>query len=678
MTQTDQRGTTKKSKSFIFVAATVLSSFFIALWQEFLGQTLGALLGDLLWVGSLLLFSGSLILLLAHAQRDSPHEGLRLVAKTLPDSPVTGYVLTVLAGIAAAAFLAPWIWPILRPACPIPTQIVVATATDSEAVLRAAADKYEIMRRDENGGCRPADVVVYSAGTTEVVQKTLQNNWQLPTTAEPGSGSTGPSYLIDRSLGAKPHYWIPESTVEYLDLVNPVDKRIIKSAELDHNEEAGGLEYLGATRLTPLVWAVPTTFPHDVEPGIPYDDPDVNWARPGLRWTSVGRLHGAHQTRLLVEDDRILDVEEAEARFVGDEGADSSAALLCRLGTGSDTVALVSEAALYRAYHASDSVSPDCPEGIRTDLVPRYSPDLPFLDHPLIRVNWETVEPDDITKERRKFEDFLLDLADDEEAYRSSGVYAGYRSVTGQGAAAAELAAGHGVSREWEIPQWAAQFDAVEWFSWATRAKTAHEKAAEPATVLLAFDRSTSMASLPQQFDAARTAATTIIRDLREQDRFGLWSYPAGDTGAAATTAATLVDMVHRDELPQGLISAVEGLTPIYRPTPLREVIRDGVLALEKEQAPQAVLVVITDGVRIQDDPGLGQEELERVLDESDVRVRIIAVGGGAQQAEEQNACEVGLLPQLTEHPNVECRAADEGRADESARGVAEEARGGR
>jgi len=293
-------------------------------------------------------------------------------------------------------------------------------------------------------------------------------------------------------------------------------------------------------------------------------------------------------------------------------------------------------------------------------------------------VNWETVEPDDITKERRKFEDFLLDLADDEEAYRSSGVYAGYRSVTGQGAAAAELAAGHGVSREGEIPQWAAQFDAVEWFSWATRAKTAHEKAAEPATVLLAFDRSTSMASLPQQFDAARTAATTIIRDLREQDRFGLWSYPAGDTGAAATTAATLVDMVHRDELPQGLISAVEGLTPIYRPTPLREVIRDGVLALEKEQAPQAVLVVITDGVRIQDDPGLGQEELERVLDESDVRVRIIAVGGGAQQAEEQNACEVGLLPQLTEHPNVECRAADEGRADESARGVAEEARGGR
>ena len=81
MTQTDQRGTTKKSKSFIFVAATVLSSFFIALWQEFLGQTLGALLGDLLWVGSLLLFSGSLILLLAHAQRDSPHEGLRLVLK---------------------------------------------------------------------------------------------------------------------------------------------------------------------------------------------------------------------------------------------------------------------------------------------------------------------------------------------------------------------------------------------------------------------------------------------------------------------------------------------------------------------------------------------------------------------------------------------------------------------
>ena len=144
MTQTDGRGKAKKSTSFIgFLAVTVLSSLFIALWQEFLGQTLGALLGDLLWVGAFLLLLGSLLLLLAHAQRGGPHELLRLLVKVLPDTPATGYVLTAIAGISAATLIAPLVWPALSPSCPLPVQLIVATTADSEAVLRRAADDHE-------------------------------------------------------------------------------------------------------------------------------------------------------------------------------------------------------------------------------------------------------------------------------------------------------------------------------------------------------------------------------------------------------------------------------------------------------------------------------------------------------------------------------------------------------
>jgi len=676
MTQTDRRGKTKKSTSLTgFLAATVLSSLFIALWQEFIGQTLGALLGDLLWISAILLLLGSLILLIAHAQRGAPYEPLRLIVRMLPNSPVTGYVLTVVAGLSAAVLIAPLVWPVLSPSCPLPTQLIVVTAADSEAVLREAADVYETERREENGGCRPVDVLVYAAGTTETVRQTLANGWELPAnTTEMGAGPPGRSYLVDRSLGARPHYWIPESTVEFLELVPPEDGRVNSNGKLGD----AGLDYLGPTRMTPLVWAVPDAFPPDVEPGILPDGPDLEWARPGLRWTSVGRLHGAHQARLLAESGRAAEQVQAEARFLGEEGADSSLALLCRVGKWADTVALVSEAAVYQARSALDSASPDCPEGMRTDLSPRYGPGLPFLDHPLVRVLWEDEEPSDLTAERQEFERFLLDLAEDEDAYAADGVYAGYRSVTGQGRAAEAMAAEHDAAHGPQVSEWAARFDPVQWWEWALQADEAHREASEPATILLAFDRSTSMASVPQQFDAARTAATTIIGDLRAQDRFGLWSYPAGDSGREATAATTLVSTTHRDNLPEELIATVEGLAPTHRPTPLREVIRAGVLALEEDAAPGAMLVVVTDGVRIQDDRGLSQEELDRVLDGTDVRVRIIAVGGGAQQAADQAACEVGILPQLTGHPRVECRDADRGRADESARGVVEEARGGR
>jgi len=676
MTQTDGRGKAKKSTSFIgFLAVTVLSSLFIALWQEFLGQTLGALLGDLLWVGAFLLLLGSLLLLLAHAQRGGPHELLRLLVKVLPDTPATGYVLTAIAGISAATLIAPLVWPALSPSCPLPVQLIVATTADSETVLRRAADDHETARREENGGCRPVDVLVYAAGTTETVRTMLGNGWELPAnTVELGAGPSGRSYLLDRSLGARPHYWIPESTIEYLELAPPEDGRIDRSQELGDT----GLDYLGPTRMTPLVWAVPATFPPDVEPGILPDDPELDWARPGLQWTSVGRLHGAHQVRVLTESGREAETAQAEDRFLGEEGADSSAALLCRLGRWTDTVALVSEAAVYRAREAEDDASPECPGETRTGLAPRYAPDLPFLDHPLVRVLWSAEEPSDLTAERRAFERFLLDLAEDEDAYAPGGVYAGYRSVTGRGEAADDMADEHGAGIRERVFGWVARFDPVEWHEWAQRADRAYQEASEPATILLAFDRSTSMASVPQQFDAARTAATTIIGRLRAQDRFGLWSYPAGDTGADATAATTLVALTHRDDLPEGLLATVEGLAPVHRPTPLREVVRAGVLALEEDAAPGAVLVVVTDGVRVQDDAGLGQEELDRVLDDTDVRVRIIAVGGGARQAADQTACDVGLLPRLAEHPRVECRDADRGRADGSARGVVEEARGGR
>src|SRR5690606_15552745 len=77
--------------------------------------------------------------------------------------------------------------------------------------------------------------------------------------------------------------------------------------------------------------------------------------------TSVGRLHGAHQVRVLTESGREAETAQAEDRFLGEEGADSSAALLCRLGRWTDTVALVSEAAVYRAREAEDDASRSAP-----------------------------------------------------------------------------------------------------------------------------------------------------------------------------------------------------------------------------------------------------------------------------------------------------------------------------
>src|SRR5690606_15552746 len=161
---------------------------------------------------------------------------------------------------------------------------------------------------------------------------------------------------------------------------------------------------------------------------------------------------------------------------------------------------------------------PECPGETRTGLAPRYAPDLPFLDHPLVRVLWSAEEPSDLTAERRAFERFLLDLAEDEDAYAPGGVYAGYRSVTGRGEAADDMADEHVAGIRERVFGWVERFDPVEWHVWAQRADRAYQEASEPATILLAFDRSTSMASVPQQFDAARTAATTIIGRLRAQD----------------------------------------------------------------------------------------------------------------------------------------------------------------
>ncbi|TDQ53808.1 vWA domain-containing protein [Actinorugispora endophytica] len=641
----------------------------------------------------------AVLLLLALLRTADRIPGLRQIRQVLVRFPLSRYaawgfavfcVLMLVAAPSAAALNGP---------CPPPAQLVVATTTDGEEAVRAAADAFEAGRRaDVDGGlprdCRPVDVTVFSVGSAEVLRQALDNDWVAPGSAAP-EGDDGPPddgvYLKDRTLGPRPHYVIPESSVDYLGFLDPGGAGSGGTAggapdeEADLDEEAvleggGRLRHLGSTRTTPLIWAVPRGFPDDAGVGLLRDDLGVDWARPGLEETSAGRLHGAYQQRLLSDTGGAAGAAAAEARFLTSVSADSSASLLCGLREEAETVALVSEAALHRAQNAegSGSFSPECPGPVAAELEPRYKSGLPVLDHPLIRVSWE--EDEGVAGEQEKFESFMLDLADDPSAYDADGVYAGYRSTRGEGTAADVTAMPvvdeDGVSVAAQIPEWVDDSEPQEWWEWAVKADEARREAGGPATVLVMVDRSTSMASVPEQFAAVRTVTETIVRDLGEEDRFGLWSYPQGETGADAGSAAERVGLDRADAAGDAAAEMIEGLSPAYQPTPLREAVRSGVRALEGEE-PGAILVVVTDGVRVQDDAGLGRAELEDVLDDTDARVRIIAVGGGAQQRPGQEACDVGLLPELAGHPNVECRDADQGRADEAARGVVQEARGG-
>ncbi|MFD0803361.1 hypothetical protein ACFQZU_18820, partial [Streptomonospora algeriensis] len=550
------------------------------------------------------------------------------------------------------------------------------------------------------------------------------------------------------------HVWIPGSTAEAMLVERALDRQGEEpapgsSAGADTDgatgtpgQKAGGQEAARTsrrptaqvadieigewTRLTPLVLALPTGVAEhltggdadDAEMDRPYARLRAEFGRGGIRVirtdprdSIASMLHTAflyHSRGAITRNGDIADEQraaEVEAELELGTAADSEHDLVCQVArdAGGDvpSAALTTEAAVYETFVAGRWRTA-CPgeDEAREEVAALYSPDLPVLDHPFVRVSGVSVteeggppapvtESAAVAREVERFERFLSSLrespptafsasfSNDDTGAASTGVYEGYRDEQGNGRVAARV---EGAPQT--IPN-----ERGEPHTWSDRAAAVETLYTETqgGTLLLALDTSSSMDIPHRKFATAVEEAAELAEAAGAKDALGLWAFPRG-SGPSATDSTAVVPLERWGADGDRFADALAGLAPTRESTPLRDVVADGAGALErwsqdlpaapgKGKRPAPVLVVVTDGVGEPEQGGLGVQALRRRLDDTDVRVRVLAVGDETRRWGRSNPCEVGGIPELTGHEHVECVPAEPDRPGEAAVGLLDEAR---
>ncbi|NYI95248.1 hypothetical protein HNR12_001525 [Streptomonospora nanhaiensis] len=491
-----------------------------------------------------------------------------------------------------------------------------------------------------------------------------------------------------------------------------------------------------ATRLTPLVLAVPRDLAAEVTGDDPdavvLDDPyaalreavgpaGVRVARADPGDSAAAMLHTAFLYAAngaiapggdLLDADRAAEIEHELSLGLT---AHTERDLVCQVAQHAhDTVpvaALTTEAAVYEAAEgpAWRAACPG-PTDSGAELTALYSSELPVLDHPFVRVTGvragadadaarPVVEAPEVAAELRRFERYLDGFMTEyppaafDRPYReagaspsAAGAYAGYRNEAGAG----RVTMGVG-SAPAQLPN--PEGDPEAWRDAAGAVLDLYDSSQGSAALLLAVDRSSSMGTPNRKFATALEEAAVLAQSAGPRDALGLWAFPQG-RGPSAADATALVDPQVRTG---GLIvRELAALAPDREATPLREVVAEGAEALAawadarpEEDPPEGadaggeqgaaaaepVLVVFTDGVGEPAGGGLSADATADRLDAAGVRVRLVAVGDETRRWGRVDPCDVAGLPELAEHPLVDCVPADADSPGEAALRVLGEAR---
>ncbi|MGI5118585.1 hypothetical protein ACQEU5_03440 [Marinactinospora thermotolerans] len=532
--------------------------------------------------------------------------------------------VVVALGLVAGHFALPFLQ---RSDCRPPAEIAIATTRDAVVRVEEATRAYtDELRRDAPDGCRQVHVTVFAVEQAEDVREAV------------AAGIEG----WDPTWGPLPHVWLPDSSVDV-----ELARRI--------NPEAR-FEVVGSMWTSPLILAVP---PEQAErlgavPGQELADPlaalrevapaeEVPVVRADPGSSTAALLHTAFLYRRngAIGPDGTLRseeaVHEAEASLGGalSSSAGGEVALLCQAsGLGRDAAAALTTLDALQALRSAEQLPADCERrrGAVTDLVPLVLPDDLVLDHPFVRLDWGV----------------------------DSGVA---EQVTALGS---HLTA----RRDGAVTDLAGHAD---------RAGGALERygvSLGEANILLAVDVSTSMAMPGEKFDAAIAEADALAATATANDRIGLWALPR-TPDPADTDAQRLVDVAAgtggrvRERLRE--------LAPLRESTPLREVIAEAVTELAGTSARDGgppMLVVLTDGVGRPRGGRMDAARLDEAMQGSEVRVRIVAVGGRDQWGDE-TPCEVDQIEELTRDDRIECVAVDPDDPGQAGRRLLAQARAG-
>ncbi|WP_030264640.1 VWA domain-containing protein [Streptomyces violens] len=444
--------------------------------------------------------------------------------------------------------------------CPPAQELRLLTAPEAEPTLRAAALAYEMSalntepvpgEDDVPDGCRRTQITVYSAAKDQVAQGfAAADRWQGEAEgadeAPPGD-SGGQAVEPLYRPGPQPDLWVPESTVDYLQ---------VRRGMAAHAPAT--LHRVGPVAFTPLVVGVPAArgLPDVEQAGSGWHtildasaDGKLRLLRPSPALSGIGLMH---TIGLYLADDgapvgqdsgapppEVAERAERRLRAPGSQYA-GSAELLCSLrpgaapsGAGSRATAapLVTEKSLADANlgHAVGNCPALATVPEKDDRYEAYYPSgVPGLDHPLIRVAWQGAA--DAARRQAASERFADWLRRPDGGQRVI-TEAGYRGVNAAGRAAPPPTGSPlrdsraGVLPDVGVEPYTAGQQRV------AQVLAAYDTAHRPGQLLFLLDTSTSMAD-GGRIAGAADAVGRALEVLGPKDTYGLWTYPR--TGTAA------------------------------------------------------------------------------------------------------------------------------------------------
>ncbi|TJZ51164.1 hypothetical protein FCH28_21995 [Streptomyces piniterrae] len=444
-----------------------------------------------------------------------------------------------------------------EPACPPALELRLLTAPEAEPALRRAAFTYEMSdlnthplngESDLPDGCRRAQITVYSAAKDQIGQGfAAADRWQ----GEAHGAGTGQGRPDDEGIeplhrpGPQPDVWIPESTADYEEARRGMP-----------DGSPATLRNTGPVAYTPLVVGIPANARladveqvgaswQDLLTGTDGDHRHLQLLRPSPVLSGTGLLHtiGLY---LAHDGSEIGSAGPPDATFAQDaEGRLSapgsqyagSTELLCSLrpadaggppGGALHTRAapLVSEKSLAdfnlgRAIGSCPAL--DAPLAPGSRYAAYYPRNVPALDHPLIRVDWDGAA--DATARQAAVDRFAAWLRDPDGGQRTLTAQ-GYRGVPGEDDRMPRPGPGSPLlnSRaDADLDAPVVPFDAGG--DQVARVLDGYDKAQKSSQVLILFDTSTSMAE-GGKLPVALGAAARALEMAGPRHTYGLWTFP--------------------------------------------------------------------------------------------------------------------------------------------------------
>ncbi|MER0479122.1 caspase family protein [Streptomyces sp. Edi2] len=559
--------------------------------------------------------------------------------------------------------------------CPPALELRLLTAPEAEPALRQAAFDYEMSETntrplsgegDLPDGCRRAQITVYSAARDQVDQGfAAAERWQgeaLGTgQARPADKGPGP---LNRP-GPQPDIWIPESTADYYEA----------RRGMPATSSPATLHYSAPVAYTPLVVGIPENRRlDDVEPA------DASWPdlltqtdgshhdlrllRPSPVLSGTGLLHtlglylahdGPGGASTGAPDLTLARQAEERLSAPGSQYAGSTE-LLCSLrpDTGSDAAGsvdrtksapLVSEKSLadYNLGHAIGSC-PARPSALpfRNRYLAYYPDNVPALDHPLVRVDWQGAT--DATVRQAAVASFAGWLRAPDGGQRALTAQ-GYRGVreTSPPPGSPLRDSRSDVDPVGRVVPFTAGPEQV------SQVLDGYDKAQKSSQVLILMDTSTSMAD-GGRLPVALSAAARALELAGSRHTYGLWAFPDRAHPADAGAVRELVRLGSADPAPgKAALDRIAGGELVEHGAAMEEALTRALRTMKKSPATNKAIVLLLD----QDD-GAGRRAagVERTLsalleEKPDVPILALVMG--------QSGCDTFAFRQLAGASHGQC-----------------------